>query len=102
MRYLGELMGPVGRTQVSYERVESSKPFGNTHKTPYIYMDIQGNKGVVQDPKTKKFTKQEIALKRPNQLALSTLMNQIKVFILAHYLFWLLYLKKPLNARKFY
>ncbi|MFM6350204.1 MAG: hypothetical protein ACKPFK_34450, partial [Dolichospermum sp.] len=60
MRYLGELMGPVGRTQVSYERVESSKPFGNTHKTPYIYMDIQGNKGVVQDPKTKKFTKQEM------------------------------------------
>ncbi|MFM6270747.1 MAG: AAA family ATPase, partial [Dolichospermum sp.] len=75
MRYLGELMGPVGRTQVSYERVESSKPFGNTHKTPYIYMDIQGNKGVVQDPKTKKFTKQEIALKRPNQLALSTMTN---------------------------
>ncbi|MCW9682392.1 hypothetical protein FJR41_016590, partial [Dolichospermum planctonicum UHCC 0167] len=33
-----------------------------THKTPYIYMDIQGNKGVVQDPKTQKFTKQEIAL----------------------------------------
>ena len=27
MRYLGELMGPVGRTQVSYERVESSKHF---------------------------------------------------------------------------
>ncbi|MFN9406078.1 MAG: AAA family ATPase, partial [Dolichospermum sp.] len=27
IRYLGELMGPVGRTQVSYERVESSKPF---------------------------------------------------------------------------
>ncbi|MHC5615651.1 MAG: hypothetical protein ACYTXA_32930 [Nostoc sp.] len=38
-------------------------------------MDIQGNKGVVQDPDTKKFAQQEIALKRSNQLALSTMTN---------------------------
>ncbi|MFN5874597.1 MAG: AAA family ATPase, partial [Aphanizomenon sp.] len=38
IRYLGELMGPVGRTQVSYERVESSKPFNDKYKNPYIYM----------------------------------------------------------------
>jgi predicted ATPase len=75
IRYLGELMGPVGRTQVSYERVESSKPFSDKYTNPYIYMDIKGNKGVVQDPDTKKFAQQEIALKRPNQLALSVMTN---------------------------
>ncbi|MFN7501993.1 MAG: AAA family ATPase [Dolichospermum sp.] len=75
IRYLGELMGPVGRTQVSYERVESSKPFNDKYKNPYIYMDIRGNKGLVQNPDTKKFTQQEIALKRSNQLALSTMTN---------------------------
>lgn len=75
IRYLGELMGPVGRTQVSYERVESSKPFNDKYKNPYIYMDIRGNKGLVQNPNTKKFTQQEIALKRSNQLALSTMTN---------------------------
>jgi predicted ATPase len=75
IRYLGELMGPVGRTQVSYERVESSKPFSDKYTNPYIYMDIKGNKGVVQDPDTKKIAQQEIALKRPNQLALSVMTN---------------------------
>lgn len=75
MRYLGELMGPIGRTQVSYERVESSQPFSDKYSNPYIYMDIQGNKGVVQNPDTKKFANQEIALKRHNQLALSAMTN---------------------------
>ncbi|MEI1374928.1 AAA family ATPase [Nostoc sp. UHCC 0926] len=75
IRYLGELMGPVGRTQVSYERVESSKPFSDKYTNPYIYMDIKGNRGVVQDPDTKKIAQQEIALKRPNQLALSVMTN---------------------------
>lgn len=28
--------------------------------------------------------------------------SMIKVYTLGHYLFWLLYLKKPLNALKFY
>jgi predicted ATPase len=82
IRYLGELMGPVGRTQVSYERVESSKPFNDKYSNPYIYMDIQGNKGVIREPGEKGFTaltqdelKQEIALKRSNQLTLNTMTN---------------------------
>ncbi|MEH2410944.1 AAA family ATPase [Nostoc sp.] len=79
IRYLGELMGPVGRTQISYERVESSKPFSDQYANPYIYMDIKGNRGVVKEPDKKKFTEldieQEIALKRPNQLALSSMTN---------------------------
>ncbi|MDD1417771.1 AAA family ATPase [Dolichospermum sp. ST_sed1] len=82
IRYLGELMGPVGRTQVSYERVESSKPFSDRYSSPYIYMDIQGNKGVIREPGEKGFTTvtsdkltQDIALKRSNQLTLNTMTN---------------------------
>ncbi len=83
MRYLGELMGPVGRTQVSYERVESSKPFSDQYTNPYIYMDIQGNKGVIREPGERGFTQvkiepdiqQDIALKRHNQLTLSAMTN---------------------------
>ena len=82
IRYLGELMGPVGRTQVSYERVESSKPFSDIYSSPYIYMDIQGNKGVIREPEEKGFTTltpdkltQDIALKRSNQLMLNAMTN---------------------------
>jgi predicted ATPase len=82
IRYLGELMGPVGRTQVSYERVESSQPFSDKYSSPYIYMDIQGNKGVIREPGEKGFTTltpdkltQDIALKRSNQLTLNAMTN---------------------------
>ncbi|MEI6443940.1 MAG: AAA family ATPase [Nostocales cyanobacterium ELA583] len=82
IRYLGELMGPVGRTQVSYERVESSQPFSDRYRSPYIYMDIQGNKGVIKEPGEKGFTTltadkltQDIALKRSNQLTLNAMTN---------------------------
>lgn len=82
IRYLGELMGPVGRTQVSYERVESSKPFSDRYSNPYIYMDVQGNKGVIREPGQKGFTAlkqdeltQDIALKRSNQLTLNAMTN---------------------------
>ncbi|MBD2295199.1 AAA family ATPase [Anabaena sphaerica FACHB-251] len=83
IRYLGELMGPVGRTQVSYERVESSQPFSDIYPNPYIYMDIRGNKGVIREPGETGFTQvkikpaiqQDIALKRHNQLTLSAMTN---------------------------
>ncbi|MBE9248569.1 AAA family ATPase [Dolichospermum sp. LEGE 00240] len=82
IRYLGELMGPVGRTQVSYERVESSQPFSDKYSSPYIYMDIQGNKGVIREPGEKGLTTltsdkltQDIALKRSNQLTLNAMTN---------------------------
>jgi len=38
-------------------------------------MDVHERKGVVADPVSKKLEKQEVALKRPNQLALSTATN---------------------------
>ena len=75
IHYQGEVMGPIGRTHVSFERVQSSKPLAERHKRPLILMNIRERQGVVQDPITKKFQKQEIALRRPNQLALSTITN---------------------------
>lgn len=73
--YEGELMGPIGQTKVSYERIQSAKPFSKQYTSPFIYMDIRGRQGVVQDPELKKFKRQEISLKRPNQLALSIMTN---------------------------
>ncbi len=72
--YQGELMGPVGKTHISFERVEFEKPFPK-YKTPIRFMDIKERKGVIKDPETNKFIKQKIALSRPNQLALSTITN---------------------------
>jgi len=73
--YQGELMGPIGATHVSSERVLSSKPFGPQYGTPYIFMDIKGRRGMVQDPESRKFKQQDIDLKRTNQLALSIMTN---------------------------
>jgi len=79
IRYQGELMGPVGRTHISFERVQSAKPFSPQYKTPYLFMNIRERQGVMQDPKSRKLRKQEIVLKRPNQLALSTVTNPAMV-----------------------
>jgi predicted ATPase len=78
MLYQGELVGPVGKTQITYEKVVSSKPFSNEYNNPYIFMDIQGNQGRVQDSETGRFQntiiEQDIQSKR-NQLALGTITN---------------------------
>lgn len=79
IRYQGELMGPVGRTHVSFERVQSSKPFAPQYQKPYLFMSIRERRGVIQDPELKKLKRQEIALKRPNQLALGTMTNPAMV-----------------------
>ena len=73
--YEGELLGPIGKTHVSCESVKTSKPLGKQYEKPFIFMDIRERRGVVQDPLLKKFKEQEIELKRPNQLALSTMTN---------------------------
>ena len=75
IRYQGELMGPVGRTRLSFEQVVSAEPPGPQHDRPYLFMDIKERKGVMQDPESKKLEQQDILLKRPNQLALSTVTN---------------------------
>jgi len=72
--YEGELLGPVGRTRVSFEKVISSTPFPGYTK-PSIFMDIKGQKGIVNDPLTSGFKSQEWMLKKANQLAVSTVTN---------------------------
>ncbi len=71
--YIGELMGPVGRTHISFERVRTSKPLRPGYSEGYLFMDIHEGNGVVQDPDTKRLKRQEWSLKKPNQLALSTM-----------------------------
>lgn len=71
--YKGELMGPVGQTHVSRESVKTARPLGKRHDDPYIYMEIHEREGVVNEEGD--LTKQKIALKRPNQLALGTMTN---------------------------
>lgn len=73
--YQGEVLGPVGRTHVSFERVRTSRPLGPRYDRPYLYMNVRERQGVLADPESKKLKRQEIALKRPNQLALSTVTN---------------------------
>jgi predicted ATPase len=75
IRYQGELMGPVGRTHVSFERVVTSRPLGPQYHKPYLFMNVKERQGVVEDPESKKLKKQKILLNRPNQLALSVMTN---------------------------
>ncbi|MBN1901252.1 AAA family ATPase [Candidatus Sumerlaeota bacterium] len=73
--YQGELLGPLGRTHIAFERVNSSKPLSQRHDRKYIYMDIHERQGVISDPETHEFKRQKIDLKRPNLLALSIMTN---------------------------
>ena len=75
VRYEGELMGPVGGTHLSFERVVSAEPLDPQYDRPYLFMNIKGRKGVMQDPESKRLEQQDILLKRPSQLALSTVTN---------------------------
>lgn len=74
LSYEGEVYGPVGKTHVALEILKTSKPLKGNEK-PYLFMDVRERKGVVTDPKIRKFQKQDIELKRPNQLALSAMTN---------------------------
>lgn len=76
LRYQGELRGPIGRTHVSFERVDTSKPLHpREHGTPYLFMEINERRGRVQDPDLGGLAEYTIELKRPNQLALGTMTN---------------------------
>lgn len=73
--YQGEVLGPVGRTHVSFERVRTSKPTRPESSKAYTFMDLKERKGVVKDPETGQLSRQEISLRKPNQLALSVMTN---------------------------
>lgn len=78
VRYQGELIGPIGKTHISFERVQTVPPF-EEGREGYIFMNIKERKGVIQDPVSKKLVQQEVVLKRPNQLALSIMTNPAMV-----------------------
>jgi len=76
LHYQGQLMGPVGKTHISFEFVQTVPPMD---VEPYMFMKIKEQQGFIQDPESKILTRQEIALKRPNQLALSIMRNPAMV-----------------------
>lgn len=85
LAYQGELQGPVGRTHVAFEQVKTVPPAG---VESYLFMGIRERRGIIKDPESGKYKEQEIDLKRPNQLALSTVTNpaMITLYNLREYL----------------
>jgi predicted ATPase len=71
--YQGELMGPIGATKITYERVRTSKPLHSEFKIGYTFLDFKGGRGAVRDPKDKKFKRKEWNLKKSNQLGLGAI-----------------------------
>jgi len=72
IRYQGQVMGPVGRTHVSFERVVTAPPEGTK---PYLFMNVKERQGLIQDEASKRLKPQDVLLPRPNQLALSIATN---------------------------
>jgi predicted ATPase len=72
--YSGELLGPVGRTQVTREKLESKAPLAG-HGDRFVFMNIVGRSGDVKDPDAGGQRKQKIEVPRINQLGLSTISN---------------------------
>jgi len=79
IRYQGELMGPIGKTHVSFERVATARPLGPDYDRGLLFMNIRERQGVIRDQAAGGLQEQEIALRRPNQLALSTVTNPAMV-----------------------
>ncbi len=76
--YQGELMGPIGQTHVSFERVRTTEPLGLEYNRPLVFMDIHERQGVIRNPESRRLERieeQQILLKRPNQLALGSVTN---------------------------
>ncbi|MFH1739422.1 MAG: AAA family ATPase [bacterium] len=78
IRYEGELVGVLGETGVTLERVESPEPL-EPDEAPFVMMEIKNGRGYVYNPilKEQEPTKQEVALIRRNQLALGTITNPL-------------------------
>jgi predicted ATPase len=73
IQYQAEVLGPIGRTLVSFELVETTvSPKG---QEPLTLMSIHGREGLIRDTESGEPEGREMLLKRPNQLALSTVTN---------------------------
>jgi len=86
--YQGELMGPVGSTKVTFERVITKKPLHEGFNKGYKFLNFQDGKGVVRDPKEKRFKRKQWDLKKPNQLGLGAITDStlITLFNLREYI----------------
>lgn len=71
LRYQGQLDGPIGKTQITFERVLTAPP---TDMHPLVFMDMKGQNGIIRNA-SGKHQEQAVQLKRTNQLALSTATN---------------------------
>lgn len=74
LRYQGELLGPIARPQLAFERVLTVPPQGQGQR-PLIFMDVKAGTGKIRDPELKMLIERDIALKRPNQVVLSTIQD---------------------------
>ena len=101
--YQGELMGPVGATKVIFERVRTKAPLHEGFDKGYTFLNFQNGKGVVRDPKDKKFKRKEWDLKKPNQLGLGAITDStlVTLFNLREYIRgWRFYNSFHINNEK--
>jgi len=71
--YQGELMGPVGATKIISECVSTKGPLDKESIEGYTFLDFKDGKGMVRDPKDRKFKRKTWDLKKPNQLGLGAI-----------------------------
>jgi predicted ATPase len=101
--YQGELMGPVGSTKVIFERVITKKPLHEEFDKGYTFLDFRDGKGVVSDPKERKFKRKQWDLKKPNQLGLGAITDStlVTLFNLREYIRgWRFYNSFHINNEK--
>ena len=71
LQYQGEILGPIGKTQVIFERVLTVPPEG---KSPLVFLDMKGQSGIIRNEQGQ-HEEYSLELRRKNQLALSTATN---------------------------
>ncbi|MBN2315128.1 MAG: AAA family ATPase [Sedimentisphaerales bacterium] len=101
--YQGELMGPVGSTKVIFERVITTTPLHEGFNRGYTFLNFQDGKGVVRDPKDRRFKRKKWDLKKPNQLGLGAITDStlVTLFNLREYVRgWRFYNSFHINNEK--
>jgi len=92
VRYEGELLGPVGRPEVSFERVTPLAPPNASPPPPETYMDVVQGSGQLRDEggpaRSLDRPAQRVVLSHPNQLALGTVTNPalLTLYMLREYI----------------
>ena len=69
LRYEVEIQGPVGMPRISRERLATVEPLSTEAKSPFLFLDFEGGKGVVRDQIERRLKRPQWSL-LPNELAL--------------------------------